>query len=977
MAAGAIREDDYKRNLLRELAGCSSAQNPSSQVDRPLHHFFDVQRVGSGLTVLGVEIGLPATDWALGRQGRGSANTQNQFSLPDARVYQLRSLTAPTRDERDVNTALLFRTLGQVTHVLQDMSQPEHTRNDPHAGCVEFLLGKRSWYEDYIDTRARGIAFKSRGDVSPPLVLGGYSPPSFTSYQDFWATSDRKGLADFSSRNFFSAGTNLDNCSDLPQPPCLQGAYAQRDTPFSIRTVSGGTVSGNVRLFLRNIQDPVTGAVIPEVPVSSRSVWDQHLEQRQQEPVFSLNTLVYDAIGDLLLPRAVGYSAGFLDHFFRGKLDVDVVEDLVDPSRLNLVGTNGSPEALVDGSLTVYADDPNGVRNLVTSVGVSQVESNAALPTLTFQASEDAERFVAVYQGTLGQEAKDDSRNLPGAVIGKVLGGVRVEEVFNDGVQWHLRTPQGIFPLPISGQEIERLRWGDRDNTLIGRTDFGANDPNQLVVYEIARPVGSTEVPLVSSPDGSQVVDLKVLKQVVFPVELDLQTTVNLTHTIQYQQYLMSFVHTTIFTPVECPAISCGYKISGSTVSEGQVTPLSSESHTLTRSIPLILGPGAPFEWGVAEIALTATGRILALVEVEELKVTQEKTFEAFTLIATGGADGTLQPVREPIAPVTERFSEPVGMGPLVWALVDVERGQVVASSAPGTVTINHTTASPDFHSALSGFGDARMFRKERFVGGDQNGVFRYVLSTTPWTDLPGRTCPEGEQGLDPLAELSTVDGTVVASLAQYRPELEHAHFPSMIPKAESTKLLSFLCPSQDHVSASFRLTSAVREIKPSRMERVRRAGVDSGGEQLVILVTQEQVGEDPTKFIGDSARLVVWSPERAMAEVRREFPAPAFYSLESVSSGAALVETFDFTFFPPSFTTTLSRLQGPASAVLFTGTSLFDFVLLDPEFLYNTSDFKFYRKQSPLQRTALPATLAPLNSGFNPLGAYHALRFR
>ena len=111
------------------------------------------------------------------------------------------------------------------------------------------------------------------------------------------------------------------------------------------------------------------------------------------------------------------------------------------------------------------------------------------------------------------------------------------------------------------------------------------------------------------------------------------------------------------------------------------------------------------------------------------------------------------------------------------------------------------------------------------------------------------------------------------------------------------------------------------------------------------------------------------------MAEVRREFPVPAFYRLESVSSGAALVEAFDFPSF--SVSTTLVRLEGPAAAVLFPGLRLDNFLLLDPDFLYNTSDFKFYRKQSPLQRTALPAPLAPLNSGFNPEGAYHAVRLR
>jgi hypothetical protein len=158
-------------------------------------------------------------------------------------------------------------------------------------------------------------------------------------------------------------------------------------------------------------------------------------------------------------------------------------------------------------------------------------------------------------------------------------------------------------------------------------------------------------------------------------------------------------------------------------------------------------------------------------------------------------------------------------------------------------------------------------------------------------------------------------------------------------------------------------------------MERVRRAGVGAGGEQLAILVTQEQPGEDLTELFREQARLVVWRPERGTAEVRQELPVADFYTLGSVSAGAALVQAFDFLSFPPTFNTTLARLEGPAAAVLFPGLRLDNFVLLDPDFLYNTSDFKFYQRQPPLQRTALPAKLAPLNSGFNPVGAYHVVR--
>ena len=64
-------------------------------------------------------LGLPAPAWALGEQGRGFGPDQNQFSLLDARLYQLRSLIEAAPEDRERYTALLFRALGQVMHFVR------------------------------------------------------------------------------------------------------------------------------------------------------------------------------------------------------------------------------------------------------------------------------------------------------------------------------------------------------------------------------------------------------------------------------------------------------------------------------------------------------------------------------------------------------------------------------------------------------------------------------------------------------------------------------------------------------------------------------------------------------------------------------------------------------------------------------------------------------------------------------------------
>ncbi len=459
MVEGAIREDDYQPHLiLQNVFGCDPPQNPPSLIDRPLNHFFDVQRTGGGLTLAGV---FSAPDWALGLQGRGPGDNQNHFSLPDARVYQLSSLIETNRVDRDRNTALMFRTLGQVIHVLQDMAQPQHTRNDPHPGCTnplfQFVAGGKSWYEKYTETRALNQPYRSRSDASRPLVLSGYGPVGFQAYGDYWANASGSGLAEFSSRNFFSAGTNLGSlylagpCGGLPQPACDPRAYRTEDFDFTIPTLTGGPLTGRLRFFLRDIADPLTGQVVPGIKVSSRSLWDQHLETNRRQPKFALNTYNYDSIADVLLPRAVGYSAGLLDHFFRGRLDVDVVADPDDSSKLRVVGKlvsrNGGPDELVSGALAFYWDDTDGVRSPVPGFAPMALTGVTGDPiaSASFQPPEGAERFVAVYQGALGQEQ--------GAVIGKVgVGGGGVEELFieQNTLDIYFRNVNMVAPLDVA-----------------------------------------------------------------------------------------------------------------------------------------------------------------------------------------------------------------------------------------------------------------------------------------------------------------------------------------------------------------------------------------------------------------------------------------------------------------------------------------------------------------------------------------------
>ncbi len=124
-------------NLFREGARFED-DNP-----RPANHFYDP------ISKRGVSGWAASPDWAI--DGTGDSST-TKFSYKAAREYFYEALTDRSKNFRDARFGLMFRSLGQVIHHIQDMAQPQHTRLDLH--CDVFpcrLIGQfaLSVYERY------------------------------------------------------------------------------------------------------------------------------------------------------------------------------------------------------------------------------------------------------------------------------------------------------------------------------------------------------------------------------------------------------------------------------------------------------------------------------------------------------------------------------------------------------------------------------------------------------------------------------------------------------------------------------------------------------------------------------------------------------------------------------------------------------------------------------------------------------------
>ncbi|MEO8033968.1 MAG: hypothetical protein ABI837_06005 [Acidobacteriota bacterium] len=111
------------------LLACTNGAFHEDDFPNSLNHFYAPPPHSLPLTVpllaICTAVGQTAPDWALTYSG-------NAFGLDDAHSWAYKVLAGTSRTERDVALYNTFDALGHVMHLVQDMAQPEHTRNDQH-----------------------------------------------------------------------------------------------------------------------------------------------------------------------------------------------------------------------------------------------------------------------------------------------------------------------------------------------------------------------------------------------------------------------------------------------------------------------------------------------------------------------------------------------------------------------------------------------------------------------------------------------------------------------------------------------------------------------------------------------------------------------------------------------------------------------------------------------------------------------------
>ncbi|MBX9904072.1 MAG: hypothetical protein K2Y31_06935 [Burkholderiales bacterium] len=417
---------------------------------RPRHHFYDPVN-NRPLTVGGIAVGRTSPDWALedkGQIGGVLGIGAQEFSLADARGYLYKALTSTSKTDRRKNFGLTFQTIGQVIHHVQDMAQPQHVRNDSH---LDTPLTNPSLYEKYTD----------QNGVRNVLPFGGYvsayssaDSATFNAGRNFWHTPEGKGLADFTNRNFVSAGTNFDKPGLFPSPVRDESKKVDMDIQQLCANASppcpNPSLTGLITFYGNTVEDRFTGQSTNNPFASSLSIFDADLQKAAGNPLnqpklFTLNQFNFALAHGFLIPRAVGYSAGLINYFFRGKLDFK--KDEQDPTKFRII--NLGPEAM-NGRFALYYDakdgnrypvavdpadpnrdpnDPNSWRLTVAALAPSAPNANLSAP-VSFgapvndespQSPKVANEYMLVFNGNMGEEREDAANGVVGAVAAKAV----------------------------------------------------------------------------------------------------------------------------------------------------------------------------------------------------------------------------------------------------------------------------------------------------------------------------------------------------------------------------------------------------------------------------------------------------------------------------------------------------------------------------------------------------------------------------
>ena len=374
-------------------------------------------------------------------------------------------------------------------HLVHDASVPAHGRNDIH-----IKYNYESWLEDvriyegeiFQDFIKNPISFdKSILDISPnslaPIPISRIiDTDQYNGDNPGITVSNAIGIAEYTNANFFSEGTVFSK--DFPYPALTSVEKADYLIPHprdNAKTVT--------RQYYKKIGDGEVGYRVATVGFLGDYIMKYFKDYTGLERK-ALDGGVLEDYASRLLPRAVGYSAGLLEYFFRGQLQVTSLplffKNELSYLRLKIKNMTPTKEAMMNGRLVLtYRYTPkgkakDGSQDIFGRVWAMDGSSFVPCTNLNYYEKEgdemevffqmipalskeeyDSIQFMLAFQGTLGKE--------DGAVIGKNFtpGEVIFGEEWDKGLTGN--HPWGHTGLNLDNQNPDN---GVSLNAIVGDT---------------------------------------------------------------------------------------------------------------------------------------------------------------------------------------------------------------------------------------------------------------------------------------------------------------------------------------------------------------------------------------------------------------------------------------------------------------------------------------------------------------------------
>jgi hypothetical protein len=359
---GISRTHTLRGKDLSKTVGQGAAEEDNNP--RSVSHFFDpVHSVPLEVPFpqLCARVFATAEEWAL----LPKEATLNFYSVPEAKKQYIAAVTGANPATREEGLRNLFLDLGHAVHLVQDMAQPEHTRNDQHLPNLYRTYGADTEASIWEEWGANNLV--GTNGIPPAVSYDGYPNVVLRDYAEYFHTSDGKGMADFSNRWFVTQDTNyqdekeIGKCQYYSEPKIEDASERVELVNENYRNAFGGIETELVKesIWTSFPMDNYAGTQETDPFHDLKSVID--FETRQKgAPTYSLNDASYLSRAALLVPRAVGYSAGFIDHFFRGSIAIKWQRGS-EENKWDMKITNTSAERIGDDAMieSVLRVDPS------------------------------------------------------------------------------------------------------------------------------------------------------------------------------------------------------------------------------------------------------------------------------------------------------------------------------------------------------------------------------------------------------------------------------------------------------------------------------------------------------------------------------------------------------------------------------------------------------------------------------------------